>query len=99
MDSTEYRHKRVATAAFWHTFHHDGQISPGWRVGAWGARPPPFTLFTITYKVAVYAPAVRADTRTFTLFNFYPPVQQPYAMHSRLYPPVRDYEFGYCTYS
>ncbi len=24
--------------------------------------PSPFTLFTITYKVAVYAPAERADT-------------------------------------
>ncbi len=22
---------RVATAAFWRTFHHDGKISPGWR--------------------------------------------------------------------
>jgi hypothetical protein len=28
-----------------------------------GARPPPFTLVTITYKVAVYAPAERADLR------------------------------------
>jgi hypothetical protein len=27
-----------------------------------GARPPPFTLFSITYKLAVYAPAERADT-------------------------------------
>jgi hypothetical protein len=27
-----------------------------------GARPPPFTIFTITNKVAVYAPAERADT-------------------------------------
>ncbi len=25
-------------------------------MGVGGARPPPFTLFTITYKVAVYAP-------------------------------------------
>jgi hypothetical protein len=25
------------------------------------ALPPPLTLFTITYKVAVYAPAERAD--------------------------------------
>ncbi len=30
------------------------------RVG--GARPPPFTLVTITCKVAVYVPAERADT-------------------------------------
>ena len=27
-----------------------------------GARPPSFTIVTITYKVAVYAPAERADT-------------------------------------
>jgi hypothetical protein len=35
-----------------------------------GARPPPFTLVTITYKVAVYAPAERADT--LPLFHIYP---------------------------
>ncbi len=35
-----------------------------------GARPPPFTLFTIMYKVAVYAPAERADT--LPLFHLYP---------------------------
>ncbi len=35
-----------------------------------GARPPPFTLFTITYKVVVYAPAERADT--LPLFLLYP---------------------------
>jgi hypothetical protein len=34
-----------------------------------GARPPPFTLSTITYKVAVYAPAEWADM--LTLFNLY----------------------------
>jgi hypothetical protein len=28
-----------------------------------GARPPPFTLVTLTYKVAVYAPAERVDRR------------------------------------
>jgi hypothetical protein len=39
---------------------------------AGGARPPSFTLFTITYKVAVYvyAPGERADT--LTLFHLYP---------------------------
>jgi hypothetical protein len=37
--------------------------------GVHGARPPPFSLFTITYKVAVYAPAEWADT--FTLFHLY----------------------------
>ena len=49
----------------WHwslsgVLHHDGKISPGWWVG--GARPPPFTISTIRYRVVVYAPAERADT-------------------------------------
>jgi hypothetical protein len=35
-----------------------------------GARPSPFTISTITYKVVVYAPAVRADT--LPLFLLYP---------------------------
>ncbi len=35
-----------------------------------GASPPPFTLFNITYKVVVYAPAERADT--LPLFLLYP---------------------------
>jgi hypothetical protein len=30
----------------------------------WGERPPPFITFTITSKVAVYAPAEWADTLT-----------------------------------
>ncbi len=34
------------------------------------AGPAPFTLFTITYKVALYAPAERADT--LPLFHLYP---------------------------
>jgi hypothetical protein len=34
-----------------------------------GARPPPFIIFTITSKVAVYAPAEWADT--LTLFHLY----------------------------
>jgi hypothetical protein len=33
---------RVATAAFWRIFHHDGKISPGWR--GWGAYAHPFSL-------------------------------------------------------
>jgi hypothetical protein len=32
--------------------------------GGGGARPPPFITFTITSKVAVYAPADWADTLT-----------------------------------
>jgi hypothetical protein len=35
-----------------------------------GARPPPFNISTITYKVVVYAPAERADT--FPLSHLYP---------------------------
>ncbi len=34
-----------------------------------GARPPPFTIVTITYKVPVYAPAEWADS--LTLFYLY----------------------------
>jgi hypothetical protein len=34
-----------------------------------GARPPPFTIVTIAYKVTVYAPAEWADT--LTLFHLY----------------------------
>ncbi len=36
------RHRiyRVATAAFWGTFHHDGKISPGW--WGWGCTPTTF---------------------------------------------------------
>jgi hypothetical protein len=58
---------RVATATFWRIFHHDGKISWwGWGVNA----HPPLTIFTITYKVAVYAQAERADT--LPLFHLYP---------------------------
>ncbi len=38
--------------------------------GGGGSRPYPFTIFTITYKVAVSAPAERADP--LTLFHLYP---------------------------
>jgi hypothetical protein len=52
------------------TFHHDGKISPVWC--EWGgARPHPFTLFTITYKVEVYAPAERADELPLFLLSLY----------------------------
>ncbi len=46
--TTEYT-RRVAVATFCHICHHDGKIGPAW----WGcgAHPPPFTLFTITYKL------------------------------------------------
>jgi hypothetical protein len=39
------------------------------RVG--GARPPPFTLFSFTYKVAVYASAERADTLSVFISTLY----------------------------
>jgi hypothetical protein len=35
-----------------------------------GARPPPFTIYTIKYKIVVYAQAERADT--LLLFLLYP---------------------------
>ncbi len=35
------------------------------------ARVPPFALFTITYKVAVYTPAERADTLNLSLLYLY----------------------------
>jgi hypothetical protein len=51
------------------TLHHDGKISPSWvRVGLHGARPPPFTLSTITSKVVVYSPAERADISHLPLY-------------------------------
>jgi hypothetical protein len=68
-----YRHMNVeigATAAFWRTFHHDGRWKNKSRmVGAGDAGPPPFSIVTITYKVAVYAPAEWADT--LNLFHLY----------------------------
>ena len=65
LDFSVHRVHRVATAAFWHTFSHEGKICPGWK--GWGVHahpPPPFITFTITSKVAVYAPAEWADTLT-----------------------------------
>jgi len=61
------RTHRAATTGFWRTFHHDGKISPG-RVRVGGERAPHFTIFTITYKVAVYAPAERAHTLNLQYF-------------------------------
>jgi hypothetical protein len=61
--TTEYT--QLATAAFWRTFYHDGKIAQAGEGGGGGARPPPFTISTITNKVAVYAPAESADTLPF----------------------------------
>jgi len=57
-----HRVHRVATAAFWRTFNHEGKICLAGE--GEGARPPPLITFTITSKVAVYAPAEWADTLT-----------------------------------
>ncbi len=38
--------------------------------GGGGCTPTPFTIFTITFNVAVYAPAETVDI--LPLFNFYP---------------------------
>jgi hypothetical protein len=45
------------------------KLSQAGEGGGGGARPPPFTIFTITNKIAVYAPAERADT--LHLFHLY----------------------------
>jgi hypothetical protein len=47
------------------------RVKLAWLVRVGGERPPPFTTITITSKVAVYAPAEWADTRTLTLFHLY----------------------------
>ncbi len=57
----------MVTDAFRRTFHHEGKISLAGKGG--GARPPPFTTFILTSKVALYAPAEWADTQT--LFHLY----------------------------
>ncbi len=44
-----HRVHRVATSAFWRTFHHEGKISPGW--WGWGVHATPITISTITHKV------------------------------------------------
>jgi hypothetical protein len=62
VDYTPQSTHRVATAAFWRTFQYDGKFAQAGE-GIGGVRPPPFTIFTIMYKVAVYAPAERADRR------------------------------------
>ncbi len=54
---------RVATAAFWRTFSHEGKKLAQAGEGG-GTRPPPLITITITSKVAVYAPAEWADTLT-----------------------------------
>ncbi len=51
VDSTEYT--QSTTASFLHTLME--KFTQAGEGG--GARPPPFTIFIITYKVAVYAPA------------------------------------------
>jgi hypothetical protein len=45
------------------------RIKLAWLVRVGGARPSPFTTFTLSSKVAVYAPAEWADT--LTLFHLY----------------------------
>ena len=60
--SMNHRVHRVATAAFCRTFSDEGKISPGWC--GWGVHAhPPLITFTLTSKVAVYAPAEWADQR------------------------------------
>ncbi len=62
-------HIRVAMATFWLTVHREGKISPERECGEGGV-PPSFLISTIKNKVALYAPAERADT--VPLFLLYP---------------------------
>ncbi len=57
----------------------DGKRSPLVRVG--GVRPPPSTIVTITYKVAVYAPAEWADA--LTLFHLYQYMYSVGSLHTQ----------------
>ena len=41
-----HRVHRVATAAFWRTFHHEGKISPGW--WGWGVHAHPLSLHLLS---------------------------------------------------
>jgi hypothetical protein len=61
------------------------------RVG--GARPPPLITFTLTSKVAVYAPAEWADT--LTLFHLY---QYMYSVRLTLYSVHCTYSVHACDY-
>ena len=59
--STEYT--RSGEGRFLTYIQSRWKIQPGWwRWGMHSAHPPPFTIFTIKYKVAVNAPAEVADT-------------------------------------
>ncbi len=49
----------VAMTTFWHTFHHDGKISPTW--WGWGVHALPLSLYLLS-RVVVYTPAERADS-------------------------------------
>ncbi len=51
-------------AGFWRTAHSMMMAKLAQAGESECARPPSFILFTITYKVAVYAPAEWADTLT-----------------------------------
>jgi hypothetical protein len=57
-----------------------------------GARPPPFTIFTVTYKVAVYDPTKRADT--LPLYHLYHNV-----LCASQHGPLRDLQTHHLTHS
>jgi hypothetical protein len=64
--TTEYAQSGIGPVSGVHSIMMEKLAQPG---EGGGAHPPPFTMSTITYKVVVYAPAVRADT--LTLFLLY----------------------------
>jgi hypothetical protein len=56
-------------------------------VGGCTARPPPFNILFISYKVAVYAPAERAVT--LTLFHLYPYMYSVVSSYSEIFLAVK----------
>ncbi len=54
LKGSDHRIYRVATASFWRTFSDESKSVLAGEGG--GARPPPLITFTLTSKVAVYAP-------------------------------------------
>ncbi len=90
---------RSGKCRFLHGVHPIISENQSWLVRV-GARPPPFTLFTITYKVAVYTPPISSLPPLCTQQSYRPASlcttggRTATLCRSQLYSPVRDSEFG-----
>ncbi len=69
MDGPHHRVHWVATATVWHTFYHDGKISP--RRWGWGVHAHSLLLYLPSCKVVVYTPAERADQSPISTLSLY----------------------------